>query len=154
MRILILGAGVIGTASAWFLARDGHEVEVIERREAAGLETSWGNGGIIHASSVQPWAAPGMPRKILGWLGKVDAPMLLRLQALPHMWRWGLGFLRNCAPALHRASALANLELAFESLARMAEYPGRDRHRVRLRQAVRAQDLPRQGLSRRRARGP
>jgi D-amino-acid dehydrogenase len=121
MRILILGAGVIGTASAWFLARDGHEVEVIERREAAGLETSWGNGGIIHASSVQPWAAPGMPRKILGWLGKVDAPMLLRLQALPHMWRWGLGFLRNCAPALHRASALANLELAFESLARMAE---------------------------------
>ncbi len=58
------------------------------------------------------WAAPGMPRKIRGWPGKIDAPMLLRVRALPHMWRWGPGFVRNCAPALHHANARANLELA------------------------------------------
>lgn len=121
MRITVLGAGVIGVASAYWLQRAGHQVTVLERREGAGLETSWGNGAIIHVSSVQPWAAPGVPLKVLKWLGQEDAPMLLRLSALPRMWRWGLGFLAASRAAVHDAGALANLELALLSARSMAE---------------------------------
>lgn len=121
MRVVVLGAGVIGIASAYWLARDGHEVEVVERRAAAGLETSWGNGAIIHVSSVQPWAAPGVPLKLLRWIGREDAPFLLRPASLPPMWAWGLSFLRNCAPERHRASAIFNLALAIESARALAE---------------------------------
>ncbi|MFC0410178.1 D-amino acid dehydrogenase [Roseomonas elaeocarpi] len=121
MRITILGAGVIGVATAYWLQRDGHEVTVIERREGAGLETSWGNGAIIHVSSVQPWAAPGVPFKVLRWIGQEEAPMLLRLRAVPTMWRWGLGFLRASRAAHHQAGALNNLELALLSARSMAE---------------------------------
>jgi D-amino-acid dehydrogenase len=121
MRIVVLGAGVIGVASAYWLRQAGHEVQVVERREGAGLETSWGNGAIIHVSSVQPWAAPGVPMKVLKWLGREDAPMLLRPSAVPKMWKWGLGFLHAARPAQYRAGSLANLKLAMESAACMAE---------------------------------
>lgn len=121
MRITVLGAGVIGVASAYWLMRAGHQVTVLERREGAGLETSWGNGAIIHVSSVQPWAAPGVPMKVLKWLGQEDAPMLLRASALPRMWRWGLGFLAASRAAVHNAGALHNLELALLSARSMAE---------------------------------
>ncbi len=72
--------------------QDGHTVEVVERQSEAALETSWGNGGVIHASEVEPWSQPGMPLKILKWLGQENAPLLLRYGAIPHMWRWGLEF--------------------------------------------------------------
>jgi D-amino-acid dehydrogenase len=121
MRIVVLGAGVIGVASAYWLMQEGHQVTVVERRDAAGLETSWGNGAIIHVSSVQPWAAPGVPLKVLKWLGQEDAPMLLRLSALPQMWRWGLGFMLSARAATHQAGALSNLELALLSARSMAE---------------------------------
>lgn len=120
MRITILGAGVIGVTSAYWLHKAGHQVEVVERRENAGLETSWGNGAIIHVSSVQPWAAPGVPLKVLKWLGQEDAPMLLRPSAVPRVWRWGLGFLRAARPAQYHAGSLANLKLAMESAEAMA----------------------------------
>ena len=129
MRVAVLGGGVIGVAAAYWLLADGHEVEVVERREGAGLETSWGNGAVIHVSSVQPWSAPGVPRKVLGWIGREDAPMLLRLGAVPRMWRWGAGFLRNSSPARYRANCLHNLELALESVRAMAEI--RERTAVR-----------------------
>jgi D-amino-acid dehydrogenase len=118
---VILGAGAVGTASAWYLLKAGHRVEVVERQAAAGLETSWGNGGVIHASEVEPWSQPGMPRKILGWLGKEDAPLLLRYGALPRMWRWGLAFAANCTPERFRANTLANLALALHSLRSLQE---------------------------------
>lgn len=121
MRILVLGAGVIGVASAYWLAQAGHEVTVLEKRAAAGMETSWGNGGILHVSSVEPWAAPGVPLKVLRWIGDENAPILLRMGALPHMWRWGAAFLRNCTATAHRRNALANLQLALESVAAMGE---------------------------------
>jgi D-amino-acid dehydrogenase len=121
MRITILGGGVIGVASAYWLLQQGHQVTVLERREGAGLETSWGNGAIIHVSSVQPWAAPGVPMKVLKWLGQEDAPMLLRPSALPRMWRWGLGFLLASGAGRHQAGALSNLELALLSARSMAE---------------------------------
>ena len=95
MTTVVLGAGAVGTATAWYLSKAGHDVEVVERQPAAALETSWGNGGVIHASEVEPWSQPGMPRKILKWLGKEDAPLMLRYGAIPRMWRWGLEFARN-----------------------------------------------------------
>src|SRR6185295_10167607 len=85
------------------------------------LETSWGNGGVIHASEVEPWSQPGMPRKILGWLGKEDAPLLLRYGAIPQMWRWGIEFARNCTPERFRANAKVNLDLALYSLRSLQE---------------------------------
>ncbi|WP_159711244.1 D-amino acid dehydrogenase [Geminicoccus flavidas] len=121
MRVVVLGGGVVGVASAYWLMQDGHQVELVERREAAGLETSWGNGAVIHVSSVEPWSAPGVPLQVLRWIGKEDAPFLLRLGALPRMWRWGLEFLRNCAEPRHRENARANLELALLSVRSMAE---------------------------------
>ena len=121
MRVVVLGGGVVGVASAYWLMQDGHQVELVERREAAGLETSWGNGAVIHVSSVEPWSAPGVPLQVLRWIGKEDAPFLLRLGALPRMWRWGLEFLRNCAEPRHRENARANLELALLSARSMAE---------------------------------
>jgi D-amino-acid dehydrogenase len=120
LRVIVLGAGVVGVTSAYRLLQEGHEVVVIERQTAAGMETSWGNGAMIHVSSVQPWAAPGVPTNILKWLGQERAPMLLRLSALPFMWRWGLGFLRNCAPQAYKDNCLFNLKLALESASAMA----------------------------------
>ena len=82
MHTVVLGAGALGVATAHYLSRLGHRVTVIERQPGAALETSFGNGAVIHASEVEPWSRPGMPLKILKWLGREDAPMLLRLRAL------------------------------------------------------------------------
>ena len=111
MKIIVLGAGILGTASAWFLRRDGHEVTVIDRQPAAALETSYANGSQISVSYAEPWANPGAPMKILKWLGKDDSPLLFRLNADPHQWMWGLSFLANCTPARtrHNTIQLTNL---------------------------------------------
>lgn len=98
MKIIVLGAGVVGVAGAWYLARDGHEVTVIDRQPGAALETSFANGGQIAAGHAEPWAKPSVIPKILGWLGREDAPLLFRPRASWAQWRWGLGFLRECLP--------------------------------------------------------
>lgn len=116
MKVIIFGAGVVGTATAYFLARHGCEVEVVERQNGAALETSFGNGGVIHASEVEPWSQPGMPLKILKWLGKENAPLLVRHGAIPKMWRWGLQFMSNCTEEKFRRNTLVNLKLALHSL--------------------------------------
>src|SRR5262245_4510783 len=121
MTVVVLGAGVVGTAAAWYLKKSGYDVIVLERQSAAGMETSWGNGCVIHASEVEPWSQPGMPRKIIGWLGKENAPLLLRYGAIPKMWRWGIEFARNCSPEKFRSNALANLDLALLSLRSLQE---------------------------------
>jgi D-amino-acid dehydrogenase len=121
MTTVVLGAGAVGVATAWYLKKHGQDVVLVERQPEAALETSWGNGGVIHASEVEPWSQPGMPRKIIGWLGKENAPLLLRYGAIPHMWRWGLEFSRNCTPERFRANAKANLDLALHSLKSLQE---------------------------------
>ena len=121
MTTIVLGAGVVGTATAWYLTKAGHDVILIERQSEAAMETSWGNGGIIHASEVEPWSQPGMPGKIIKWLGKEDAPLLLRYGAIPHMFRWGIAFAQNCTPERFRANALSNLHLALHSLKSLQE---------------------------------
>jgi D-amino-acid dehydrogenase len=117
MKVLVLGAGVIGATTAYYLAKAGHEVHVVERQPEPAMETSFGNGGVLHTSEAEPWSQPGMPRKVLGWMGKEDSPMLLRLGALPSIWRWGIDFVRNCSVERYRAAAAANLRLANHALA-------------------------------------
>jgi D-amino-acid dehydrogenase len=121
MTIIVLGAGAVGTATAWYLRKSGHDVTLVERQTEAGMETSWGNGGVIHASEVEPWSQPGMPAKIIKWLGKENAPLLLRYRAIPHILGWGLDFARNCTPERFRANATANLHLALHSLRSLQE---------------------------------
>jgi D-amino-acid dehydrogenase len=113
MNILILGAGVIGTTSAWYLAKSGHDVTVIDRQPGAGLETSFANGGQISVSHAEPWANPSAPIKIMQWLAREDAPLLFRLRADPAQWMWGLRFLRECMPARarHNIAQIVNLGL-------------------------------------------
>ena len=96
MTTIVLGAGVAGVMTAYYLARAGKHVVVVERNSAAALETSHANGGVVGGSQVEPWAQPGLPMKILGWLGKQDAPLLVRFREIPRMWSWGWLFLRNC----------------------------------------------------------
>jgi len=96
MRVAVLGAGVIGVTTAWYLRQAGHDVQVLDRREGPGLETSFANGGQISADHAAPWARPGVPLQALKWLAHEDAPLLFRLRADPAQWRWGLQFLHNC----------------------------------------------------------
>jgi D-amino-acid dehydrogenase len=117
MRVIVLGAGLIGTATAYYLAKFGHEVVVIDRQSQAGLETSFANGALLTPSTSDSWAAPGTPQKILKWLGQEDAPMLLRLGALLGMIGWGLKFLANCRPERWQANTEAVLKLALFSMA-------------------------------------
>ena len=98
MRVTVLGAGLIGTTSAYFLSQLGHEVTVIDRQATPGAETSFANGGQISVSHAEPWANPAAPWKVLQWLGKEDAPLLFRLRADRRQWLWGLAFLRECLP--------------------------------------------------------
>jgi D-amino-acid dehydrogenase len=105
VKIVVLGAGVIGVTSAWYLAEAGHEVTVVERHSQPGLETSFANGGQISAGHAEPWAKPAALPKILRWLGREDAPLLFRPRLDWAQWRWGLGFLRECIPGRSPATA-------------------------------------------------
>jgi len=98
VKIIVLGAGVVGVTSAWYLAAAGHEVTVIERRDAPGLETSFANGGQIAAGHAEPWAKPSVVPQLLRWLGREDAPLLFRPRADWAQWKWGLRFLIECLP--------------------------------------------------------
>ncbi|MBI5110158.1 MAG: D-amino acid dehydrogenase [Rhodocyclales bacterium] len=117
MRVIVLGAGVIGVTSAWYLAADGHQVVVVDRQAAPAQETSFANGGQISVSHAEPWANPAAPRRALKWLGREDAPLLWRLRADPAQWAWGLRFLRQCTAARARANirAIVGLGLASRS---------------------------------------
>lgn len=119
MRIVVLGAGLTGVATAWFLAEDGHEVIVVERQPGPARETSFANGGQISVSHAEPWANPSTPLKVLKWLGREDSPLLWRLRADAAQWAWGLRFLRECMPARTRANIRAILALALDSRARL-----------------------------------
>jgi D-amino-acid dehydrogenase len=98
VKITVLGGGVVGVASAWYLAAAGHEVTLLERREAPALETSFANGGQITAGHAQPWAKPAAVPQMLRWLGREDAPLLFRPRASRAQWEWGLRFLYECLP--------------------------------------------------------
>jgi D-amino-acid dehydrogenase len=102
MKVIVLGAGLLGVTSAYFLRQLGHEVTVIDRQASPAAETSFANGGQISVSHAEPWANPGAPLKVLKWLGKEDAPLLFRVRADMRQWMWGLQFLRECTPSRTR----------------------------------------------------
>ena len=102
MKVIVLGAGLLGVTSAYFLRQQGNEVSVVDRQATPAAETSFANGGQISVSHAEPWANPSAPLKLLQWLGKEDAPLLFRIRADMRQWLWGLQFLRECTPARTR----------------------------------------------------
>ncbi len=112
MRVLVLGAGVIGVSTAWELARDGHDVTVIDRQAEPARETSFGNAGEVSPGYSAPWAGPGVPVKAIKWLLMTHRPLVIR----PHLdWafiRWSLETLRNCTAARYAVNKSRMVRLA------------------------------------------
>jgi D-amino-acid dehydrogenase len=113
---MVLGAGITGIATAWFLHEAGFEVSVVDRRDEAGQETSFANGGQISVSHPEPWANPSAPFTALSWLGRADAPLRFVPRADADQWRWSLRFLFECLPARTRRNTAAIAALATHSL--------------------------------------
>ena len=99
MKVIVLGAGIIGVATAWYLLEEGHDVTVVERQPAAALETSFANGAQISVCFCEPWANAGAPLKVAKWMLQDDSPLLFRPRLDPHQWRWALSFLGQCNDA-------------------------------------------------------
>lgn len=102
MKVVVLGAGLLGVTSAYYLQQLGHDVTVLDRQAAPAAETSFANGGQISVSHAEPWANPSAPFKVLQWLAREEAPLLFRLRADWRQWKWGLQFLRECTPTRTR----------------------------------------------------
>jgi D-amino-acid dehydrogenase len=96
VKIIVLGSGIVGTATAWFLKKSGHDVTVVERQPGVAQEASFANGCQISVSHSEPWSNPSAPGKLLKWLGKEDAPLLYRFRPEWLQWEWGLRFLLEC----------------------------------------------------------
>lgn len=153
MKIAIVGAGIIGITTAYELACDGHTVTVFERNSAAAAETSFANAGLVAPGYVTPWAAPGMPAKVLGHLLSRHAPVKIGLPLsaadLSWMWRWW----RACAPEVYAKNRARMQRLAFYSRQRLhhvcaerkLEYDRSDGYMVLLR-SEKDQKLTRPGL--------
>ncbi len=114
MKVIVLGAGIIGIHTAWYLLDQGHEVAVVDRQPDAALETSFANGAQISVCFCEPWANAGAPFKVAKWLLKDDAPLLFRPRLDPAQWRWGLSFLGQCTTAA--------FERNVEQLVRLGRY--------------------------------
>ncbi|TVO63989.1 D-amino acid dehydrogenase [Denitromonas ohlonensis] len=99
MQVLILGSGVIGTTMAYYLAKAGHEVTVVDRQPGPALETSYANAGEVSPGYSAPWAGPGVPVKAVKWMLMHHSPLVIKPMLDPAMWRWGLAMLRNCTEA-------------------------------------------------------
>ena len=124
MKILILGAGVAGVASAWYFWRDGHEVTVLDRNAGVALETSFANGGQLSYSYVAPLASPSVIPKIPPWLLRRDSPLRFRPELDPDQWRWILEFLAACNSRTADDTTQKLLRLAFYSRDLMHELVG------------------------------
>ncbi len=119
MRVLVLGGGVIGVTTAYFLARDGHEVTVIERHSDAAAETSHANAGLLAPAHAYAWASPKAPKILFKSLFRKDQALRLKLRADPRMWRWGVQFLAQCTEERARTNTLRKVRLCLYSLERL-----------------------------------
>lgn len=114
MKVLVLGSGVIGVTSAYYLAKKGFDVMVIDRQPAVGLETSFANAGQISPGYSAPWAAPGVPMKALKWLFQRHSPLALKADFTLWQLHWALKLLRNCTAKRYDTNK--------ERMVRLAEY--------------------------------
>jgi len=127
MRVVILGAGVVGVATAWHCMRAGHEVTVVDRQPGAGLETSFANAGQLSYGYASPWAGPGVPLKALKWMAMKHRPLVLWPRPEPAMLRWLWQMLSNCnaeSYALNRARMLRLAEYSKLALASLRQATG------------------------------
>jgi len=123
VKVLILGSGVIGVTSAYYLARAGHDVTVVDRQPEPALETSFANAGEVSPGYSSPWAGPGVPVKAVKWLLMKHGPLVIRPKLDPVMWVWLLKMLRNCTSARYAVTAediavLKQYGVPFEVLSR------------------------------------
>jgi len=121
VRVLVLGGGVIGVTTAYYLARDGHEVTVIERHDTAAAETSYANAGLLAPAHAYAWASPRAPKVLFKSLFLKDQALRLKLRADPRMWQWGLLFLAQCTAKRARINTLRKLRLCRYSVKRLNE---------------------------------
>jgi D-amino-acid dehydrogenase len=112
MRVIVLGSGVVGVTSAWYLARAGHEVTVLDRQPAAGMETSFANAGQLSYGYSAPWAGPGIPVKALKWLMMRHRPLVLWPRADQRLYTWLAKMLANCTEAAYRLNKTRMVRLA------------------------------------------
>ena len=112
MKVLVLGSGVIGVTTAYYLARAGHEVTVVDRQAEPALETSFANAGEVSPGYASPWAGPGVPTKAVKWLLMKHGPLVLRPKLDPAMWSWLIKMLRNCTSARYAVNKSRMIPLA------------------------------------------
>ncbi len=112
MRVLVLGSGVIGTSVAYYLARSGHQVTVVDRQPGPALETSYANAGEVSPGYSAPWAGPGVPLKAIKWLLMHHSPLAITPMLDAAMWRWGAQMLRNCTEARYKTNKARMVRLA------------------------------------------
>jgi D-amino-acid dehydrogenase len=112
VKVLILGSGVIGVTSAYYLARAGHEVTVVDRQPAPAQETSFANAGEVSPGYSSPWAGPGVPVKAIKWLLMRHGPLVIWPKLDPRMWIWGLKMLRNCTAERYAVNKSRMIPLA------------------------------------------
>lgn len=127
MKVLVLGSGVIGTTSAYYLARAGHEVTVLDRQAGPALETSFANAGEVSPGYSAPWASPGLLWKAVKWLAMTYRPLVLRHRISPEMIRWGLQLLANCSDrryALNKGRMLRLAEYSRDCLGELRQTTG------------------------------
>ncbi len=112
MKVLVLGSGVIGTCCAYYLAKAGHEVTVVDRQPAPAMETSFANAGEVSPGYSAPWAGPGVPLKAIQWMLMQHSPLVVWPLLDPAMWRWGASMLRNCTEARYAVNKARMVRLA------------------------------------------
>ena len=112
MSVLILGSGVVGTTIAYYLAKAGHSVTVVDRQSAPAMETSFANAGEVSPGYSAPWAGPGVPLKAIQWMMMHHSPLVIKPIADLAMWRWGLQMLRNCTEARYKVNKGRMVRLA------------------------------------------
>lgn len=111
-HVLVIGCGLLGVSTAYFLRRHGLQVTVVDRSGGPARETSYANGALLHTSLVDPWNAPGVLGQLVRSIGREDSALLLRLRALPSLLGWGLSFIRESSHARHQVNTLSNAALA------------------------------------------
>nr|WP_281405995.1 MULTISPECIES: D-amino acid dehydrogenase [unclassified Mesorhizobium] len=127
MKIMVLGGGVIGVTTAYYLAEAGHEVTVVDRQKGPALETSFANAGEISPGYASPWAGPGIPLKAIKWLLMKHGPLVVRPAFDPHMWTWLVKMLRNCTAeryAINKSRMVPLAEYSRDTLKALREATG------------------------------